>query len=64
MGLVADDQVPTALGRLELVLYVFVAREFVQPGNDKIVFAEPIPRTRSLKFIVGESKSGNDSAVF
>jgi hypothetical protein len=53
VGLVAGDQVPTAFGRLEFLLNVFVAREFVQPSNDKIVFAEPISRTRSPKFIVG-----------
>ena len=42
MGLVADNQVPSAVRGLQFLLHVFVPREFVESGNDEVVFEEPI----------------------
>ena len=52
--LVADDQVPTAFRDLELLLHVFVAREFVETGDDEVVFEEPVAGTRRFELVVGQ----------
>ena len=63
MGLIADDQVPTALRHLELVLYVFVAGEFVEPGDNKVVFEEPIACTRRFELVISEGFEGKLKAA-
>src|SRR6267378_3509299 len=63
MCLVADDQVPTALRHLELVLYVFVAGEFVEPGDYEVVCEEPIARTRRFELVISEDFEGKLKAA-
>jgi hypothetical protein len=38
--LVADDEVPTPVRRSELGLYIFVAGELVEPGDDEVIFQQ------------------------
>ena len=52
--LVADDQVPAAIGRLELLLHILVARELVEASDDEIGFQEPVAGARGLEFVVGQ----------
>ena len=56
--LVADDQVPAAFRDLELVLYVFVARELVETGDDEVVFEEPVAGTRRFELVVRQDFEG------
>ena len=35
---VAHDEIPTTIGRLELLLYILVARELIEPGDDQVRF--------------------------
>jgi SWIM zinc finger len=48
MGLVANNPGPTAIRGLELILHIFIAREFIQPRDDQIGFQKPICRCRRL----------------
>ena len=52
VGLVADDQVPAAFRGLQLSLHIFVAREFVETGDDEVVFEEPVAGTRRFELVV------------
>ena len=54
VGFVADHQVPAAVGRLELLLHVFVARELVEAGDDEVGFEEPVAGARRFQLVVGE----------
>jgi hypothetical protein len=54
MCFVADNKIPPTIWRAQLLLYVLVAGKLVQPGNDEIRFREPIPGSRSLKFVIGQ----------
>ena len=54
MGFVADDQVPAAIGRLELLLDIFIAGKFIQPRNDEIGFQEPVASAGGFQLVVGE----------
>jgi hypothetical protein len=36
--LVTDNQIPTAFRDFEFMLYILVARELIEPGDDEVVF--------------------------
>jgi len=55
VGLVADDQIPAAVRRLQLLLHVVVAGQLVERGNDQAAFEEPFARARGLELLVGEN---------
>ena len=55
VGLVTDDQVPAGLGRLQLVLHVFVARQLVQARDDELGLQEPVAGARGFQVVVGEN---------
>ena len=59
---VADHQVPPAIGRLELLLNVFVAREFVEAGDDQVGFEKPVAGVCGFKVVVGENLEGQMEA--
>ena len=52
--LVADHEVPAAIGRLELLLHILVARELVEAGDDEVGFQEPVAGARGFELVVGE----------
>jgi hypothetical protein len=62
VGFVADHQVPAAIGRLELLLHVFVARELVEAGDDQVGFEEPVAGARRFELVVGENLEGQVKA--
>ena len=43
MRFVADDKIPPAIWRAQLLLHVLVAGQLVQPGNDEICFQNQLP---------------------
>ena len=54
VGLVADDQVPAGLRRLQLMLHVVVAGELVQARDGEGGFQEPVAGARRFEVVVGE----------
>ena len=56
--LIADDEIPTAVRRLELLLHVLVARQLVEPGDDQVGFQEPVAGARRFELVVGENLEG------
>ena len=52
--LVADDEVPAAIGRLELLLHILVARELVEAGDDQVGLQEPVAGAGGFELVVGE----------
>ena len=62
VGLVADHQVPAAVGGLELLLHVLVARELVESGDDEVGLQEPVAGARGLQLVVGEDLEGQVEA--
>ena len=52
--LVADDEIPAAVGRLQLLLHVLVARELVEPGDDEVGFQEPVAGAGGFELVVGQ----------
>ena len=61
--LVADDQVPAAVRRLELLLHILVARELVEPGDDEVGLQEPVAGARGFELVVGEDLEGQVEAA-
>jgi hypothetical protein len=53
--LVADDQVPAPVRRLQLLLHVLVARELVEPCDHQVRLEEPVARPGSFELVVGEN---------
>ena len=51
---VADDEIPAAIRRLQLLLHVLVARQLVEPGDDEVGFQEPIAGARRFQLVVGQ----------
>ena len=51
---VADDEVPSAIGRLQLLLHVLVAGELVEPRDDEVGFQEPVAGPRRFELVVGQ----------
>ena len=49
---VADDEVPAAIGRLQLLLHILVAGQLVEPSDDEIGFQKPIAGARRFKLVV------------
>jgi hypothetical protein len=63
VGLVADDEIPPAVGRCQLGLHVLVAGELVEPGDDEVVLQEPVAGAGGFELIVGENLEGELEAV-
>ncbi len=42
MRFIADNQIPTAIGRLKLLLHIFVTGELVEPGDYQVGLQEPV----------------------
>ncbi len=63
VGLVADHQVPAAVRGLELLLYVLVARELVEAGDDQVGFQKPVAGARGFQLVVGEDLEGQMKAA-
>ena len=61
--LVADHEIPAAIGRLELLLHVFVAGELVEAGDDQVGFQEPVAGARGFELVVGEYLEGQMEAA-
>ena len=59
---VTDHQVPAAIGRLQLQLHVFIARELVESGDDQVGFEEPVSGARGFHLVVGENFEGQMKA--
>ena len=53
MGLVANDQVIAAIRCRELLLNVFITREFVEPGDGQIVFKKPVAGAGGFELVIG-----------
>ena len=60
--LVADDEVPAAVGRLQLRLHVLVAGELVEPGDDEVGLEEPVAGARGFELVVGQDLEGQVEA--
>ena len=56
--LVADDQIPARVRRLQLLLHVLVARQLVQPGNDEVRLQEPVAGAGGVQLVVGQDLEG------
>ena len=54
MGLIAHDQVPARVRRLQLLLHVLVARQLVQTGNDQVGLDEPVSGAGGFQLVVGQ----------
>ena len=54
VGLVAHDQVPARVGRLQLLLHVLVARQLVQPRDDQVGLQEPVAGASGFELVVGQ----------
>ena len=52
--LIAHDQVPARVRRLQLLLHVLVARQLVQTGNDQIGLEEPVAGAGGFELVVGQ----------
>ena len=61
--LVADHEVEAAVGRLELLLHVLVARELVEPGDDEVRFEKPVAGAGGFELVVGEDLEGQMEAA-
>ncbi len=62
VGFVADHQIPAAIGCLQLLLHVFVAREFVEAGDDEVGFQEPVAGACRFQLVVGQNLEGQMEA--
>ena len=60
--LVANDEIPAAVRRLELFLDIFVPRQLVQARDDEIGLQEPVPGPGGLQLVVGEDLEGEVEA--
>jgi hypothetical protein len=58
MCLVADDEVPAAVRHAQLSLHALFPALFVEPGDDEVIFDEPIARTRRLQLVIGQDLEG------
>src|SRR5262249_2169122 len=58
MRLVTHHQIPAAIRSLKLLLYVFIARELVQAGNDQVVLQEPVASARHFQLVIGQDVEG------
>ena len=61
VGLVADDEIPAAVRRLELLLHVLVAAELVQPAMTRLVSRNQLPvrAASSLSFVRSRRAGGS-----
>ena len=55
MGFIADHQIPTTIGRLQLLLDIFITRKFIKPSDHQIGFEKPVTGTSRFQFIIGEN---------
>ena len=58
MRLVAHDEVPAAIRRLQLLLDILVAGELVEPGNDEVGFQEPVAGACRFELVVRQDVEG------
>ena len=58
VGLIAYDQVPVTVARLQFLLDLLVAREFVEAGDHEIGFEEPVAGAGGFELVVGEDLEG------
>ena len=63
VGLIADDEIPTAINSLELLLYRLIAGQFVEPRDHQVVLKEPVAGAGRLQCIVGEDREGQVEAA-
>ena len=63
VGLVEDDEVPACAGHPELGLHIGIPREFVEAGDDEIVFDEPVPGSGRFEVVVGDDLEGQVELV-
>ena len=54
VGLVAHDQVPARVRRLQLLLHLLVARQLVQTGDDQVGLEEPVAGAGGFELVVGQ----------
>ena len=52
--LVAHDQVPAGVGRLQLLLHVLVAGQLVETGDDQVGLQEPVAGAGGFELVVGQ----------
>ena len=52
MRLVANDEVPSAIGGLQLLLHILVAGELVEPSDDEVRFQKPVAGASGLELVV------------
>src|SRR5207248_3011506 len=55
VGLVADDQVPSAVGDLEFQLDIVVARQLIEPSDHQVRFKKPVAGPGCFKLVVGQN---------
>ena len=55
MRFVADDEIPAAVGRLELILNAFIAGELIETRNHQVVFKKPVAGARGFELVVGQN---------
>ena len=58
VGLIAYDQVPVTVARLQLLLHLLVARELVEAGDDEVGFEEPVAAAGGFELVIGEDLEG------
>ena len=63
VGFVADDQVPVAVAGLQFLLHFFVAREFVEAGDDEVGLEEPVAGAGGFELVVGKDFEGQLEAA-
>jgi hypothetical protein len=63
MRFIADNEIPTAVGCSKFLLHILIAGEFVQPGDNKIVFQKPVACTGGFKLIISENIEGKLKAA-
>jgi hypothetical protein len=52
VGLVADDEIPSAVRCLKFLLHILIARQLVEAGDDEVGFQKPVAGPCGLKLVV------------
>jgi len=63
MRFVAHDEIPATVWSFEFFLNIFVARELIEPGNNKVVLGKPVARTSGFEFVIGQNVEGELEAL-
>src|SRR5689334_18559298 len=56
--LVADHEIPPAFRNLQLLLYILVARKFIETRDDEIIFEKPVAGTRRFELVIRQYLEG------